>query len=215
MKVAVCCPSVGLIRAKCAQSLNGLIAHTLNIRITYNGAITRPQFEFLYEEAGPLEYKRTRLALRALEWGADYLLLIDWDHVFPPDALIRLAAHDKPFVAANYPMRHGSPVATALRSENDRASGRGLQRVSAAGLGFALVKAQVFSTTPQPWFRTHMSEAGELLRGEDVHFCNQVRRAGIPIYVDHDLVVGHIAETVLTLEGGSANADSVLSAAGT
>lgn len=184
-----------------------MVAFTMGANITYNGKATRPKFVFLYEGAGPLEYKRTRLALRALKTEADYHLLIDWDHTFPPDALIRLAAHDKPFVAANYPPRHGGKNGTAYAGQDQPAAGRGLQSVAAAGLGFALVNPHVFSRTERPWFQSHIGENGTLDCGEDVHFCNQVRKAGIPVFVDHDLIVGHIAESILTMEGLNADVD--------
>jgi hypothetical protein len=213
MKIAICIPHTGSIRAACAESLNRLVAHTASARVNYNGAITQPKFEFFYEAAGPLEYKRTRLAHRALEWGADYHLLIDWDHTFPPDALVRLAKHDLPFVAANYPTRHGSRQETALADQGVPATGKGLQEVAAVGLGFALIKPKVFAMTPRPWFASRIDENGELRCGEDIHFCNHVRAAGLPIHVDHDLVVGHIAEVVLTLEGG-ANAVSAVASSG-
>lgn len=208
MRIAVCCPNTGTIRAKCAQALNELVAYSL-------GQQAVPlQFRFFYEEAGPLEYKRTRLALRALEWGAELHLLIDWDHTFPPDALLRLARHNLPLVGANYPERHVAGSPTAFRGQDAPATGRGLESVAAVGLGFCLIKPEVFRATPKPWFHSQITDDGRLLCGEDVHFCNQVRTAGIPVHVDHDLPVGHIAETVLTLSGEGINAGSVLPAAG-
>ena len=210
MKIAVCVPHTGTIRAKCAQSLNEMVAHTLGARINYNGAIVQPKFAFLYAGKGPLEYKRMQLARRALEWGADYHLLIDWDHTFPRDALLRLAGHDLPFVAANYPARHETPLPVAVGSS----IGRGVEPVAAVGLGFCLIKSEVFSAAPTPWFQNSFDANGDFLCGEDVHFCNQVRAAGIPIHVDHGLIVGHIAETVLTLGGEDADAGPILPEAG-
>jgi len=203
-----------MIRAKCAQALNELVAHTLGTRINYNGAIVQPKFAFFYEGGGPLEFKRTQLALKALKWGADYHLLIDWDHTFPPDALLRLAKHNLPFVAANYPERHGVLKPVAYSAQDETWAGRGLQEVATVGLGFALVKSQVFNAIPKPWFQIRLDDDGRCICGEDANFCNRLRHAGMPIYVDGDLIVGHIAETVLTLEGEGANADSTLPAAG-
>jgi hypothetical protein len=214
MKVAVCIPSIGLIRSKCAQALNELVAHTLSKRVNYNGAITQPTFRFFYEEAGTLEYKRTRLALRALEWAADYHLLIDWDHTFPPDALLRLARHNLPLVGTNYPMRQIEDWEPSALRMHERARGRGLEGVAAIGLGFCLIKSHVFNAVEKPWFRTEVGDLGELKCGEDFHFCNQVRRAGIPVYVDHDIIVGHIAERVVTIEREDDNVDSVRPASG-
>lgn len=208
MRIAVCVAHTGMIRARCAEALNELVAHTLGQRITYNGAVVQPQFVFLYEEAGPLEFKRNLLARRALETGADYHLLIDWDHTFPPDAFLRLAQHDVPIVGANYLMRHETREPAAFRAQNERAFGAGLEQAAAIGLGFCLIKAQVFIAIPMPWFQTTFGDDGTSFTGEDVEFCNKAREAGIPVYVDHDLDVGHIAETVLTLGEGSTDARS-------
>lgn len=217
MRVAVCIPSVGLIRSKCAKALNELVALTAGTTITFNGALTRPEFAFFYADMGPLEYKRTQLALRALQSGANYHLLMDWDHTFPPDALLKLAAHDLPMVGANYLMRDqegGERRPTALSGQDQFITGTGVQQVLGIGLGFCLIKSRVFEATPKPWFQSEISDDGDMVRSEDVHFCNQVRRAGIPIHVDHDLNVKHIAEVELELERENASAETVLPAAG-
>jgi hypothetical protein len=200
MKIAVCTPHMGFIRAACAGSLNLLVARTMATTINYNGKDVQPEFGFFYEGTGPLEYKRTQLALRASAWGADYHLLLDWDHTFPSDAFLRLAAHDLPVVGANYVMRHGEALPVALIETDKRFRGTGIEPVAAIGLGLCLVKAEVFRLTPRPWFQNHMNDDGELVCGEDVHFCNQVRSAGIPIFLDSSLRVGHIAEVTKHLE---------------
>lgn len=206
MRIAVCTPHTGMIRAKCAQALNELIAYSLG------QSVVPIKFGFFYEEAGPLEYKRTRLAMRALEWGADYHLLIDWDHTFPPDALLRLAQHGKPMVGTNYPTRHAEGV-TAYDLAGEPTTGQGLEMVGATGLGLCLIGREVFEAAAKPWFRTTIHDDGRF-GGEDVHFCQQVRAAGIPVHVDHGLIVGHIAETILTLDGEGASVNVVLPAAG-
>src|SRR3954463_9955880 len=102
MKIAVCVPHYGDPKARFVRSLADLLIHTLGATITFNGAITRPQIEVLWEEDGPLELKRARLVKRAQLAGSDYLLFIDTDHTFPPDALLALMVHDKPIVGCNY-----------------------------------------------------------------------------------------------------------------
>jgi len=214
MKIAVCVPHTGSVKAATAQCLGAMLVHTASRNITYNGQKTRPDVQLIFEGAGPLEYKRTQLALEALKRGCDYLLWIDSDQVFPEDALIRLMIHDKPVVGGNYPSRHtGAPTALD-RSGKHVARGSGLQEIGALGLGFCLMKTPILSRVAQPWFSVAMNEHGKCL-GEDVHFCNQARKAGVRIFVDHDLIVGHIAESVLTLKGENANVDAVLPATGT
>lgn len=198
MKIAICVPHHGDVKAGFAQCLAILVGTTVGSSHTVFVA---------FEEDGALDYKRTRLILRALEWGADYIQCIDSDHTFPPDATLRLLAHDKPIVGCNY-LRRRCERPTALGMDNEpvetteaKAKSGDLENVGAMGLGFCLLKASVFKTIAHPWFRTEVAANGELYRGEDVHFFNQARRARFPVLVDHALSwsLGHIAERVLTI----------------
>lgn len=203
MKVAICVPHHGDVKARFAECLANLVGTLAGSKITV---------VVLFEEDGSLDYKRTRLILRALEWGADYIQCIDSDHTFPPDATLRLLAHKKPIVGCNY-LRRRCGRFTALGMDNEpvettgaKAKSGELESVGAMGLGLCLMDASIFKTIAHPWFRTETSANGELYRGEDVHFFNQARRVGFQVFVDHGLSwsLGHIAERVLTIRDESA-----------
>lgn len=202
MKIAVGTPHTGTLKAQTAQAMAEMVAHTLSLDINYNGNRAKPEFSFISKGAGSLELKRTRIAVEAA--SADYLLLVDSDMIFPPNALVRLMTHNVPMVAANYRTRHGRGRSAAFTEANELVEPKasGLESVAAVGLGFCLLKPPILANVPKPWFVTEIGDEGELVNGEDVHFCNQVRSAGIPIYIDHALSreVGHIAERVLRLE---------------
>ena len=208
MKICTAIPHAGSIRPKTVECLTRLLITTAQARITYNAKPTVPEIVPLFEEAGPLELKRTRLALKALQCGSDYLLWIDGDQTFPPEALVRLMSHDKPMVGTNIASRHtGKPTALSFENENVPRT-RGLEEVAAVGLGFCLMKTPLLQKVPHPWFASTITPEGALRRGEDVHFCNQVRSAGFPIFVDHDLTVGHLTEQELILAREDEGADS-------
>jgi hypothetical protein len=223
MKIAVCVPHYGPLNARFVASLADLISYTAALPVTYNGAVVRPQIGVLFAEDGPLEYKRTHLAKQAIDAGADYLQWIDTDHTFPRDATIRLAKHDRPIVGCNYLRRDGlRPTALDLAG-NDLSTTEAtakaalVQPVSAIGLGFCLMKAGVFSRVQHPWFKSEVSAAGELVLGEDVHFCNQARQAGLMVHVDHGLSweIGHLTEVIkFNSDAGETDACAVLPAAG-
>jgi hypothetical protein len=207
VKIGLCIPHTGIVSMRFAESLAALTGYTTSLTIDYNDRTERAELALLGERDGPLDYKRIRAAQRALEWGADYLLFLDSDHVFPKEALVRLMARNCPVIGSNYPTRgqnrptaydfDAQPVpSTAAQAEADA-----VEAVAGLGLGFCLVKAPVFAAIRQPWFQTTIGEAGELVCGEDAHFCNRVRAAGIPILVDHALSVeiGHLGERVFTL----------------
>ena len=174
----------------------------------------RPEIDLLFLEPGTIEYKRTRLALAALERKSDYILWIDSDQTFPADGLLRLIGHDKPIIGANYRSRHG-PHGTALDLASKKLPRRtGTEIVGAVGFGFCLIRTPVLELMPRPWFATEMGADGGIIYGEDVHFCNQARAAGFDTWVDHDLDVGHVAEQILHLKRETADAVPALPPAG-
>lgn len=129
------------------------------------------------------------------------------------DVLDRLLSHRKAIVGGVYASRryHGSLVIQPEikpRSHEDkllanqirRGQGQGLAGVEWIGFGCALVHREVFmevqrrfpQLAPQsefaPWRFFHV-EGDE---GEDEAFCNRVRACSIPIWLDTQLVCGHI-----------------------
>ncbi len=203
MKIAICVPHYGPLPARFVASLTALLAACIEIEVTYNGEVVRPRIATLFEESGPLEYKRSRLVKRSLAGGADYIQWIDTDQTFPTDAMFRLMRHDLPIVGCNYPRRGKDERSTAFALDESPListpeKGAEPEAVGALGFGFCLMKAPIFDFIPQPWFATTMGTDGEVSVGEDVHFCNRARAAGIPVHVDHalSLEIGHIGETV-------------------
>lgn len=206
MKIAILVPHYGDVKAAFFESVANMIALSMTANIKCGGAISQPKITVLREEQGGIEFKRTRLALRAQADGYDYALFCDTDHTFPPDALLRLLAHGKAIVGCNYLTRSMIPRPTAcdrsggsLPTTEIKARQGVLEEVGAIGLGLCLVKTAALKQIPQPWFSSTFTSGGDMHVGEDVHFCNQARNAGLQIYVDHALswAVGHIGERVL------------------
>lgn len=124
-------------------------------------------------------------------WGATHVLWLDADMTFPPDAALRLLAHDKGIVAANYVTRVAPSRPTARRDGQriSSAEATGLEAVDHVGMGVFLMRTSVVEDIPSPrfWYSTPTET-------EDVYFCNLLRSKGHTIYVDHDLSkdVGHV-----------------------
>ena len=170
MKIAVCVPHTGTLKAETSRCLADMAVYTASTPIRYNGSIEKPEIRHLFSDHGPLEVKRTRLAFHALEWGADYIPWVDSDQTFPPDGPLRLMAHDKAIVAGNYANRHGVPVTPVARdvAGNPLQRGAGIEEAGAVGLGFCLMKAPALAKVPQPWFAIRID--GSNCIGEDFHF---------------------------------------------
>jgi hypothetical protein len=124
-------------------------------------------------------------------WGATHVLWLDADMTFPPDAALRLLAHGRDIVAANYMTRVAPSRPTARKDGQcvSSAEKSGLDAVDLVGMGVFLMKTSVVAEIPSPrfWYSTPTET-------EDVYFCSLLRAAGHSIYIDHDLSkqVGHI-----------------------
>lgn len=188
MKIALCTPVFETTKAEFTQSALAMVTHTLK---------RRPDLEiepFQHKGSRRIDHAREDLAKRAIKWGADWLLWIDADHQFPPDTLLRLLAHDLPFVGCNFRRRNDRIVSSTctISGVPIEPKTEGLQPVDLLGFGIALIEAKVFRSLPYPWF-----DLGP--HGEDGYFCEQAINAGYTPHVDHALSreVGHISEVVL------------------
>ncbi len=149
---------------------------------------------------------RNTLVKRALDDGSDWLLFLDDDHVFAPDLLLNLLAHDKPVVSALYVLRGGSHEPVALqKTENayepidlTQLPGEGLLKVDAVGCGGLLVRSEVFrAISDEPdWFSYGHDQHG-WTASEDVIFCEKVANAGYDIFVDLASPMGHMAPSAI------------------
>jgi hypothetical protein len=118
---------------------------------------------------------------------ASHLLFIDSDMRFPEDTVDRLLAADKYIAAANCVMRT-MPELWVARKDGVHVSSvgkSGLEAVDTMGCGVMLIKMGVFDALSQPWFSTPFN--GSDHTGEDVFFCQLARRAGLSVWIDHDL----------------------------
>jgi len=66
-----------------------------------------------------------------------------------------------------------------------------LTPVDFTGAHCLLVHRRVLEAIEPPWFKRLMPD-GEVSTGADRHFCERVREAGFPIYVDRSVLSGHI-----------------------
>ncbi len=144
-------------------------------------------------------WSRTEITKNALLWGATHLLWLDSDMVFPAWTFHQLFKQDKPVIAANYARRREphAPVTFKRIKENGAehehelcyttADSKGLEEVAAIGFGVVLIQAQVFNDIKVAPFRVIDDEMSKMRVGEDVYFCQLLTKAGIPIYIDHDL----------------------------
>lgn len=171
-----------------------------------------PEYDFQLAIKWKSEQFRARNAIvkAALQFGADYIWMLDDDHILDIgrsrgttsayDLPIKLVQHLESnskigVVGALYFQRGGdyAPVIMQESRDDDRPYflthpeiAHGMQRVDVTGGGCMMIRASVFDKIGEPWF------APEHEWGTDVQLCKQVRAAGLEVWCDTSLEIGHI-----------------------
>lgn len=223
MKLALAIPCYGDTKSKFTQSLANMLVHTLTTKLLdENGDPITIEIETFMVSSSMLTESRHRLVAEALAWGADFLLWMDADHVFPADAFCRLWSHGLPVVGVNYPRRaaptaptaayyDGTPEAKLLYTTEEAAKAGKVEPVAHLGFGLCLMDMRIFDALQAhaeangdgnflPLFQFTPTENKVGMIGEDVFFFRKLKDAGISAFVDHALSweVGHLYEVILT-----------------
>lgn len=148
------------------------------------------------------ECVKAMLASPELQW----LLFVDDDQTYGPDALTRLLSHHRPVIGATILGKYPPYEPWFFFVENGQlrratckeAAGSKVLEVGAVGTGFMLIRREVLEAVPEPWF-----EGGVLASdgvGEDVLFCLKARQKGYRTFVDTGLKVGHLTTVSVILD---------------
>jgi hypothetical protein len=201
MRIVVCIPIHRQAEAMFVSSAMNMASRFLMTDMELGGRKLRPELWTCVVTSADLAGNRNRLVERALEWGADFILWADADHVFPDHALIRLFSLNLPVVGCNYPTRVPPLLPTALgldgqpivTTEKLAREGK-VERVAALGLGLCLMRSDLFSRIDRPWFAFADGYS------EDRRFFRMLTEAGVPVHVDHSLSweIGHVGAQTLT-----------------
>lgn len=144
---------------------------------------------------------RNKIVSQALDQGAEWVLFLDDDHVFPSHLLMRLLSHEKPVVGSLYLQRMVpfAPVAYSEKTEDERYIPVDLNQhgpddlieVAALGTGGMLIRSEVLRAMDEPWF--YHGKASE-----DLIFCERVTELGLgPVYCDLGARMGHMSPAAL------------------
>lgn len=193
LNIIIITPCHGDPKAGMAWSVAGAVAWLMSLARDY-GAPLNVDWQIM--GGSNLCQQRQQLVSRALHLGATHILFWDADIKAPRDVIPRMLNHSKPFVCANYPTKElVSRPTVYLDGDNHtgplwtKPGDTGLVGdVARAGLGLALVDAQVFYHIELPWFVfTPQPPEYILYGGEDHYLYDKVRAAGIPIFCDQDI----------------------------
>lgn len=149
---------------------------------------------------------RNKIAEIAINNEYDYILMIDNDVLVPGYGLKTLLSDDKDIIFGYYPKRMGiitdscicklgernyTQMHTIEELEGLSSSGQDILQIHGGGLGCALIKTDVFSKIPYPWFSWENYQNGNFL-SEDLYFCSQCEKYGINLFADTRVRCQHL-----------------------
>jgi len=175
-------------------------------------------FSYYHHTRSPIHLARQLVADYALDNGFDWLVQLDDDATFPDDLLRRLLSHQKDVVCALAYQRWPPYLACAYDTEPDGITGTplegiehtGLRRVDVSGFHCSIIRTSVFKRLREgtkdaegkvlvPGTRAYYG-GFENRVGEDFAMSLNLRKLGIPVYVDTNLIAGHIGSAIVVDE---------------
>lgn len=180
MKILLCIPNMGWVATGIAENIPYWLKN-------YDLTLFAPQ------KYRPVSYARNFCGKTFLESDHDALWFIDSDTIPTRAALEMLLQADKTAISgvarAAKVDSDGltKAVAMVMRSTPDgykEATGKGVERIDAAGFGCMLLRREVFEKIEFPWFEEKVWGSS---RGEDISFCEKIRDAGIELWAHFDV----------------------------
>ncbi len=150
---------------------------------------------------------RAGLLDRALEWQPDYTMWIDSDMVcFYVEHLWKLISHNKDIVSGLYLMKSnvntmkqtGIFEFVCVKKDGTRLTTKdinsnGLMEVRGNGMGWMLIKTNVFKHISQPFMPIDFDTS------EDISFQIKAKEKGFISYVDTSICIGHEKDTIIII----------------
>ena len=140
--VTIGVPALGLHKSSMSISLASLAAHSLGCGI---------QINIFGHDLSGIAQNRNIMAEKAIEMGSTHILMIDSDMTFPGDLLVRLLMRGKDVVGVPYP-RRSPPYELLGRPKDPENDQSGCVEFEMLPAGLLLIKTEVFSRIPKPWF---------------------------------------------------------------
>ena len=166
---------------------------------------------------------RNKIAQKALDAEADYVLMVDSDTVLPEKALICMLEDPVDVCLGFYAHRSNDniyngrtnicklyqpngtkyfnyPLESEYTAEEMRKlvdAGEYRVMVHGGGMGCALIKTDVFRKLSYPWYDwVNYADSHRGMLSEDLYFCEECRKNRIPIYTDTRVGCGHVLRHV-------------------
>lgn len=171
----------------------------------YLGLLDKPEGSYQISTHGQSPAGGRNIAIRfALEQGFTHILFIDDDVCFTSDSLKKLLAHDLDVVTGLYLMRNypHRPILFDIALDDGKCgwhylspNEHGLIPIVNCGLGFVLINTRVFDLIEKPYVRLGQCDLENWT--DDIDFFNRLRKAGVKLYCDLNVKVGHISSMIV------------------
>lgn len=189
MKIALGIPSMDMCHTDFAMSLAMLVSNSSH------------ELGIINEKTSVIQKGRHTIVERALELGADKILFLDTDMVFPRDTIDRLIARDKLIVGCNASTRTAPFKSTAKDLDGKYVDIKSdmITKVGYLGTGCLLVDMEVFKKIGKPYFDIKWNDVDFL--NEDYNFCVRAREEGYDIWCDTKMSkeIVHLGQARYTL----------------
>ncbi len=152
----------------------------------------------LRAEYGPITALRNQLVVMAIEHGADQLMMLDVDMVFPVNTVKQLqkTMDDSGVpIVAGLMYRRCPPFDPLVRvnGEEPEINFGEIMTVDRVGTACMLIDINwLKDNLEDPWFETENDTLGRPVIGEDFMFCGEVRKYGGEILVDTSVIPKHL-----------------------
>lgn len=151
---------------------------------------------------------RNYMVHEALKAGCSHIFFLDEDMVFNSDVLYKLQAQNRDIIGAFYCERRSPYLPCVFRFDQEgylcklkHCEYNGEIDVDVVGDGAILIKAEVFDTLEEPWFRWNEKDlvpknTDKFITG-DVGFCLRSKAVGYKVYCHTDIIMKHMGEEKL------------------
>lgn len=208
LKLLIGIPCMDMVHTQFLKDLLGMLTYLSQQELPRNYQLVGYTVETVLTSI--LSHKRELVVQGALDTGATHILFLDSDQAFPPDLVHRLLRHGKKCVAANIATKTlpTMPTARKLNAKGtfspvmprgpEESRENPLEAVHMVGCGIMLLSMAAIKALPDSKGLFPVSWNKEIsgYTGEDWNFVESLKRAGVQIWIDHDLSwdVGHMGQ---------------------
>ena len=182
--VAIVVPTKDTVYSHFSYSLSNMIKLTTLMGI---------ETHLFFDGGTILINQRENLIKQAIEVGAEWVLWLDSDMMFPASVLMRLLAHNEDIVGCNY-MKRSFPFKTvAFTDTSDWENwipieySNDLVDAEAVGMGCVLMRTKLFKELQKPYFEYTYQPTTEDWGGEDFTLFKKFNKLGHTLKIDMNL----------------------------